>query len=186
MSCRTADVGHIALWIAIPQFAIINSVIRKRRKASKKSMNKINWKIVAWVAVVVVVVAAVVWYIVSPGTPAAKPAVPATYAPQGQLIPNFPQQLVLGTGTAVTNSYVINYSSSTNQYTAQWDSSSSMATLYAMYKQYLPKNGWTLTNDVANIPTLRAVAAEEGTASMSVVITTAGQGSQVVLTYLSQ
>lgn len=159
-------------------------MVKKYKKGHKKTMGKINWKVVAWITVIVVVVGGIGWYMIASIPSKQQPAVPATYAPAGQLIPGFPQQLILDNNAAVTNSYVINYATTTNQYTAQWDSSSSMTALYTKYKQYLPQNGWTISNDVTRVATMRAVAAKNASGSVSVVITQNGSGSQVVLTYL--
>ena len=47
---------------------------------------------------------------------------------------------------AISGSYSINYSSSTNQYTAQYDSSNTLVSLYNSYKTYFGTNGWMVTN----------------------------------------
>jgi hypothetical protein len=140
-----------------------------------------------WVAVgVVVVILAVILIFV--WKPTSKPAgAPApVYAPQGQLTPQFPKQLILDTSAAVNGSYSIGYSSSTNQYTAEFNSSSSMATEYASYKQYFSSNGWTLTNDITKYPTSRGLYASNASADAAIGIVSVGSGSQVTISYVTK
>jgi hypothetical protein len=138
------------------------------------------WIWVGVVVVVCVVVFAVVW------KPALKPAtgpVPV-YAPQGQLVPQFPALLILDSAAVVNGSYAINYSSSTNQYTAQYNSSDTVASVYASYKQYLPANGWSITNDITKYSTSRGLYASNASSDVAVGIVTQGKGSQVTITYV--
>ena len=91
------------------------------------------------VAVVVIVVALIVaftfiWKPASNQTPVSGPA--PVYAPQGQLTPGLPKELILDPQAQIGTSYSINYDPTTNQYTARWTSSSSVATLYNEYKTY--------------------------------------------------
>jgi len=109
-----------------------------------------------------------------------------TYAPQGQVVAGFPQKLILDPGATVSNSYSLSYSANNNQYTAVWNSSSSMASLYSTYKNYFQNNGWTITNDFVSIPTVRGIAGKSGTNVASVVITAQNKGSQVTISYLAQ
>ncbi len=149
-------------------------------------MDRINWRIVAWV-VVVVVAGGVTWYLLARGPQTPGGPVPV-YAPPGQLVASFPKQLILDNAAAVTNSYSVTHSSSSNQYTAQWNSSSSMDTLYSAYKQYFPANGWTIINDVTQYANARAIYATNASSDVSVSIGSGGKedGSQVSLTYLSR
>jgi len=144
----------------------------------------------AWVGGVIVVIAiagGVAWHFYG-GTHAPVPTGPvAVHAPTGQLIPGFPPSLILDPAAQVNNSYSINYSTSTNQYTAEWVSSSTPAALYAKYQSYTAANGWTVTNQ-ANYPTLKGIYATSasGTAAMNVIITSQGKGSQVTISYVAQ
>ena len=141
-----------------------------------------------WVGVVVVVlgvVVALVWPRSKPSGPTTSTNGPApVYAPQGQLTPEFPKQLILDSAAAVNQSYSIGYSSSTNQYTAQFNTSSSVATLYASYKKYLPANGWTITNDIAKYAQSRGIYASNASSDVMVAILAQGSGSQVTVTYI--
>ena len=138
-----------------------------------------------WVGIVVVVAVVVAWFIWKPTSKAPVASNPTpVYAPQGQLVPQFPPSLILGTSTIVNGSYAIDYSSSTNQYTAEFNSSSSLASLYANYKQYLPANGWTITNDITKYPTSRGLYASNTSSSVTVGISENGKGSQVTITYV--
>jgi hypothetical protein len=109
------------------------------------------------------------------------------HATAGQLIPGFPRQLVLDSAATVSNSYSINYSASTNQYTAEWVLSSSLASLYVEYQSYAKANGWTISNH-ADLPTLKGIYATNAssTAAMNVIITPQGKGSTVTVSYVAQ
>ena len=108
-----------------------------------------------------------------------------TYAPQGQLVSGFPPALILDDAARVTNSYAIS-SSNANQYTAVWNSSSSVASLYAGYKNYFTANGWTVTNDSVAQLGQHSLGAQNGSATVNILITTAGAGTQVIIGYLKR
>lgn len=140
-----------------------------------------------WVGVAVVVIAlfAVVFWRPHASQPSTNTPTPV-FAPQGQLVPQFPKSLILDSAAAVSGSYSVNYSSSTNQYTAEYNSSSSMATLYASYKQYLPANGWTITNDSAQYARSRGLYATNASSDVTLTIIPQGSGSQVTISYVTK
>jgi hypothetical protein len=144
-------------------------------------------KIWVWVGVAVVVIILVVWGVwkLQPHQQAMTNPVPV-YAPQGQLVPNFPKNLILDSNAAISGSYSINYSSSTNQYTAEYDSSSTVTSLYNKYQSYLPQNGWTITGSLTTHPTFDVIAATQGNAQLQVVIDTENKGSQATITYVEE
>lgn len=137
----------------------------------------------AWVGVVVVVVIVIVWAVWAsmPKTPSGPQPV---FAPQGQLVPQFPKSLILDNSAAVNGSYSINYSTSTDQYTAEFNSSSSMASLYSEYTQYLSANGWMITNSSTMYSTSRGLYASNASSDVAVGIVSQTGGSQVTITYL--
>jgi hypothetical protein len=137
-----------------------------------------------WVGIIVVIIAVILFIFWKPGSwsPANVPQGTPAYAPQGQLASGFPQNLILDTGAALQSSYSINYSTSTNQYTAQWDSSSTPQSLLSKYDAYLPANGWTITNQQAG-PTLKSIYATDASASLNFVASVQNGVTQVVLTY---
>lgn len=153
-------------------------------------MNESRKSVWVWVGIAVVVIVVVwggVYWFIHRGSTGPVPV----HAPAGQVITGFPQDLILGTATgsaqsavSVTNSYSIRYSSSTNQYTANWISSSTAADLYSQYQSYASANGWKVINH-ADTATLKAVYAVNGSSSINVVIVpqTSG-GSAVTATYL--
>lgn len=141
-------------------------------------------RIWVWVGVGVVVVIVIVWIV---WAMTAKPVVsvpPPVYAPQGQLVPQFPKSLILDSNAAISGSYSISYSTSTNQYTAEYDSTSSMAALYGEYQSYLPQNNWTVTGSLTTHPTFRVITASQGSDQLQVVISAIGKGSQATITYV--
>lgn len=148
------------------------------------------------VVVLVVVIGIITWFVHRGQKPQLGPV--PMHAPEGQVVAGFPQDLVMGAKTAssgaesffsgITNSYSIGYSSSTNQYTAEWTSSSTPAALYAKYQDYMTKNGWTVTNH-ADTTALKGIYATNASSSViSVVIVplvpaTQSKGSKVTATY---
>jgi len=104
-----------------------------------------------------------------------------TFAAQGQVAQGFPTSLILDSAALVGPSFSIDYSQA-NQYTAQYASTMSVATLFAKYKTYLAANGWTITNQKAKT-SFDSVYATNATSSVNVVITPATGGSQVVVTF---
>ncbi len=139
-----------------------------------------------WVGVVVVVLAVVLAFVWRPSSkqPASSGGPAPVFAPQGQLVPQFPKSLILDSNAAISGSYSINYSSSTNQYTAEYDSSSTMASLYAQYKQYLPANGWAITNNITKYSSSRGLYASNASSDVSVAIVSQVNGSRAIITYL--
>lgn len=141
------------------------------------------WVWVGVVVVVLLIVIAVVW------RPSSKPPVATgpvpVYATKGQLIPQFPSSLILGSSTAVNNSYSINYSSSTNQYSAEFTSPSSMANMYALYNKSLPTNGWTIIGSNVTHPTVREISASQAGGQAEILISQVGNGSQVEISYVT-
>lgn len=122
----------------------------------------------------------------SPGTIVASSPSSPLFAPKGQLVTGFPQDLILDSNAAVSGSYSIQYSSSTNQYTAEWNSSSSMSDLYNDYKQYLPAHGWAITNDLAQNASSRGIYAQNASSDVSVVIVPQDSGSAATVTYFTK
>ena len=146
-----------------------------------------SWKKNAWVWVgVVVVVIIVALFFVWKPTPAPAPIPPGTpvFAPKGQIVAGFPQNLIIDPSAQISGSYTINYTTSTNQYTAGWNSSSSLLVETAAYQQYLQANGWSVTPNPVRESTIRALSALKDGESVLVNIITQGKGSQVTVTYV--
>jgi hypothetical protein len=141
-------------------------------------------RIWVWVGVVVVVIGVVIFVVWKPsGTPATSANPAPVYATQGQLVPQFPKALIIDSNAVVTNSYSIAYTSSTNEYSAEFNSSSSMPTLYNNYLAYLPQNGWTVISATASHPQFRIISAKQGATSAQVIINASGTGSNVSMSY---
>jgi hypothetical protein len=112
-----------------------------------------------------------------------KPAVGMpVYAEKGQLIPQFPTALILDTSATVSDSYSINYSTTTNQYTAEYTSSNTVKSLYNEYQSYLSQNGWTVTGSLTTNPAFDAINAMKGNDQLQIVISTQEKGSHVTIT----
>jgi hypothetical protein len=140
------------------------------------------WMWVGVAVVVIVVVVVIVW------KPSAKPMGPVpVFAPQGQLVPNFPKQLILDPQAQINSSYSINYDPTTNQYTAEWTSSSSLASLYGDYQKYFGDNNWTITNQsgITGASKLAVLYAATSSASVNVTLVSQGKGSQGTISYVA-
>lgn len=142
-----------------------------------------------WVGVAVVVVAVAAAFIWKPAPTTQPPTATSTspapvYAPQGQLVPEFPKDLIIDDTAAISGSYSIGYSSTTNQYTAQFNSSSTVTALYNQYKTYLAAHNWTITGSLTTRPTFDAISASQGSSTLQVVISKMSKGSQVTITYV--
>jgi hypothetical protein len=107
------------------------------------------------------------------------------YAPQGELVAQFPKDLILDPAAAMSQSYFLGYSSRANQYTAQFDSSSSMTTLYEEYLKFLPEHGWTITNNVTAFRNSRGIAAISASSSVQVSIVAHHDGSAAAVAYVT-
>ena len=140
-------------------------------------------RIWAWVGVAILVIVVIAWVIWRPQEKVASGPSPV-FAPQGQLVPQFPKDLILDTNAAISGSYAINYSSSTNQYTAEYDSSSTVTSLYKDYQSYLSTNNWVVIGSLTTHPTFDAIAATQGNNQLQVVISAENKGSQVTITYM--
>jgi hypothetical protein len=143
-------------------------------------------RIWVWVGVVIVVVVVVLIFVWKPSRKPAFSPIPV-YAPQGQLVPQFPKGLILDSNAAISGSYSINYSSSTNQYTAEYDSSSSLATLYGKYKTYFENNGWVIKNisKVNAASKIGVVYAATSSVNVNVTLIAHGDGSAATISYVA-
>lgn len=109
------------------------------------------------------------------------------FAPKGQITLGFPKELILDSNPSVDGSYSVSYASGTNQYTAEWNSSSSMVALYDAYKTYLPTHGWAVINDIVKYAASRGIYATNASSDVvSVAITVAGNGSHASVTYIAK
>ena len=153
----------------------------KKRRLSGV-VNKKAAAIIAIVIVVIIIVVAV-WLAMS------KPSGPkVAFAPQGQLVSGFPQNLILDTMASIGNSYTIGYAANLNQYTANWVSpSSSLSSLYGNYLAYFTQNGWTITNSSTNITNFRGIYAVTSTADANVTMDGSGPGGvKVTISYVKK
>lgn len=147
-------------------------------------------KVWVWVGVVVVVIAVGAWVFLRTNPGAGNPAPQAAanplpvYAPQGQLVPQFPKNLILDSNAVISGSYSIGYASTTNQYTAQYNSSSTVTSLYNEYQSFLSQNGWTINGVITTSPSYDLISASQPNSQLQVLINEQSEGSQVVITYL--
>ena len=144
---------------------------------------------------IVVLIGLGAWFLLSALHPAPAPApgnqqtagtqgtVP-TYAPQGQLVSGFPKELILDSNAQLQGSYAVTYSSSTNQYTAQWISSMTMNDLFLLYKEYFLVKRWTISNEMNSVGA-RGFHAENGSAAVGVAIIDNQTQRTVNITYVA-
>lgn len=185
-----------SLFLLRKQSLFIGNLYNRRRRLSTAPIRpasvtiknmKDSKRIWVWIGVAIVVIAVIV-LVVWKLTAKPKPAGPVpVFAPQGQLVPNFPKELILDPQAQVASSYSINYDSSTNQYTAEWASSSSLATLYGEYQKYFGTNGWAITNQsgVKGASKLAVLYAATTTANVNVTLVSQGKGSEATISYVA-
>lgn len=141
----------------------------------------------AWIGAAIVVLVLIgvafgaMWRPGQSGSPTAP-----TYGPTGGLVSGFSQNLVLDQSPSITNSYSIPQSGTSTQYTANWNSSSSMSSLYAAYQSYFKQNNWTFLGQDASHASYRNIEATNGTQYVNVTILAQGKGSQVMVSYLEK
>ncbi|HVM76656.1 MAG TPA: hypothetical protein VMU07_00695 [Candidatus Paceibacterota bacterium] len=157
--------------------------------------NKRRGSVLIWigiVALVVIVLLLIFWKPnasqnpSNPGTGTQTGAPQPTFAPQGQTVAGFPKDLILDPNASIGSSYSLNYAASTNQYTAQWNSSMTMAALFAKYTAYFSANGWTITNQQSK-PQLDSIYAKNTDGSeANLAIYPQGTGNEVIISYVAQ
>jgi hypothetical protein len=138
------------------------------------------WALVGAAIVIVALVVEVVW---QRGPSIPKPTTPVvTYAAKGELVSQFPKQLILENKSAVQKSYAISYASGTTQYTAVLDSTSSVWSVYVDYLKYLPPHHFVIkTSQLATSSGLYAISTSS---VVSISINASSTGSETILTYL--
>lgn len=143
--------------------------------------------------VVLIAAAALVFLIVylqqfqKPGAPAAQnKGLIATEAPKGEVVPGFPRESILDAKSSVDKSYAVDYGGGTVQRTANFTSAKSMPDLFAEYKDYFMKNGWTITNEITKYKTSRGLYAVKGSADANVAIADQGKSREVIVSYLQK
>jgi hypothetical protein len=146
-------------------------------KKSKRTLARVIIAVIV-VIIIIIIVPVLIWKF-APKKPAI--GVPV-YAPKGQLVAQFSPSLIMDKSAVISDSYAINYSTTTNQYTAEYNSSNTVTALYNDYKTYLSENGWTITGSLTTHPTFDALTAEKGNDQLQVVISTQGKESHVTIT----
>lgn len=157
-------------------------------------LDKKTWMLILGAIVVLALIFILYGYFISlqtgypnGGAPISQSQNPSpTYAPAGQLVAGFPPALILDNAARVSNSYSVSYAANTRQYTAVWNSSSSMSSLFTEYQNYFTQNGWAIGNTFAARPTLRSIYATKGSIGAEVVITAVGSASNVTISYVGQ
>ena len=110
-----------------------------------------------------------------------------SYAPQGQVVAGFPDILLLDSSARVTESYSIMYSSSTKQYTVQWESPAPPMSIAAGYALYFSSHGWNILTEASSSDgSLDGIYAVTSSSAVNFTATASGTGSAVVLSYLNQ
>ena len=142
-----------------------------------------------WVGIGVVIVGAIIFLAWMPSgrndlNSGAGPM--PVYAPAGQTIPQFPQELILGKSPTIGQSFSIAYSTTTNQYTAQFSSDQNPGELAAAYMGYLQSHGWKTTLNKTATSELRSISASDAAANLLVAIVPQAKGSQATITYVTK
>lgn len=152
-----------------------------------------------WAGVIIIIIAVILVFAWQPNqssAPATEPGGSGTnntpsgpqpvYAPPGQVVAQFPKELIVDSAAQVSQSYSIGYSTTTNQYTAQYNSSSSLDTLVAKYKAYFAAKGWKVTMNPVTSASIRGISASDGKSYAGVNLVVQGKNIQVTVTYVPQ
>jgi hypothetical protein len=105
---------------------------------------------------------------------------PIFYAPSGQLVSEFPKELILDQNAVISQSYIITENKIT-QYTTIFTSGLTPAQVLDQYKAYSQKNNWQQTNETDS-PELKGLSEQKGTEYLSIVIVPKNQGSEATVT----
>ena len=149
-------------------------------------------RLALWITIVVIVVAAILILASLLGRQqgtqmtANLPSPTPVYATPGEVVPSFPRDLLLDPQASVQNSYSLTYSSTTNQYTAEWNSSTTMPALFQKYQAYFKQNGWTIVNQITSNPAVRGLYAVNASSDVNVAITPLGSGSQATVSVVQR
>jgi flagellar basal body-associated protein FliL len=106
------------------------------------------------------------------------------YATAGQLTPNFPTELLLGSKQSTQSSFSVSYPSAT-QSTAVFESTDSKITVYNDYLAYFQKNKYEILSQQANGQTFSIYAIKTG-GDVSVQITQNGKLTKVTVSFLKK
>jgi flagellar basal body-associated protein FliL len=106
------------------------------------------------------------------------------YAAQGKLTENFPTSLIIGAKPNTQSSFSVNYSSS-NQYTAVFDTTDSISAEYSSYMSYFQNNKYEVIShqNTSKIANLYAINID---GDVSVQIVPSGKSSVVTVSYLKK
>jgi hypothetical protein len=138
------------------------------------------WTVIGIVAIIVIVLVSLFWFLPKK---AGAPGIPL-FAPDGQVVAGFPQDLLLDSGGSITKSYSIPNGATTSQYTVEWISSSSPSSLLAGYLIYFSGNGWRIINQSSDAGPVQSVYAASASGTANLSITSQGFGSDAVLSYV--
>jgi hypothetical protein len=150
---------------------------------SAKSVRRLALTVVIAVAVAAAL-AFVFFYKKAPAPAGQTGAQPVPkYAPQGELTPGFPRELILDSKAALQNSYTINYNPNSHQYTVSFNSLKSMTSLFGLYKDYFKGSGWGIVNEITEYKDSRGLYAVKGGAVASIAIIDGGKTRNVIVSY---
>lgn len=112
----------------------------------------------------------------------------ATEAPKGEVVPGFPKESLLDAKSSVDKSYAVDYGGGIVQRTTDFSSAKLMLDLFAEYKDYFSKNGWTVTNEITKYKASRGIYAVNASTSeeASVAIMDKGKTREVTVSYLQK
>jgi hypothetical protein len=147
---------------------------------------------IVWIAAIVVVILIVIASFlnlrrhraVTP--PAATPLtdIQPTYAPNGQLAPTFPKDILLGARPEITQSYSVPYGTQ-NQSTTSFQVQDNPDALFQAYITYFQSNSYGIISK-QQTKTLDSIYASNKGADISVTITQVTGGSRADVSYLKK
>ncbi|HUZ93201.1 MAG TPA: hypothetical protein VNG29_04365 [Candidatus Paceibacterota bacterium] len=119
------------------------------------------------------------------------PGAPLGAVTSAGLPSSFPKGLVMGTDAVMTvlnglpSTSTAPHAAPANEYTLTWSAASSASSLFASYKDYFDKNGWTVAYE-DSASSSAYVQATMASSTALVVMIPDGSGAQVTVDYVSR
>lgn len=149
----------------------------------KSRLRTVVWIVLAAIVVAAIVASAFFWTGRKPSYGNSSAPTPV-YAPTGQAVAGFPSALLIDSGASITKSYSLAYSLTTNQFTVEWNSSSSPQNLAIGYELYFSSNGWRIVTTSTSSPNFRSLYAVGPSGSLNFTASVQPGGSAVIASYV--
>ena len=105
-------------------------------------------------------------------------------AQTGNIVSEFPKELILEKDVAISNSYRIDYTAgNVDQPVAVYDSKLTMAENMTAFRAYFEENGWRISNEGDSTQLVTAIIAAKESARVNVTLSLSDGKVQVIIAY---